>query len=315
MKKILCAGLAVADIIARPVPPDIMSLDTARVSSVELRTGGDALNTASAFVKLGGRADLAAVVGDDAFGNFIRGELKRTGVGADRLYSDERAGTSISVVLLEESGERHFAYRGEANDLFSEDMVPDSAFGGAAALYVGSAFALKSLDGDGLERLFKRAKSKGLITAFDATADRENVWLPKIEKALYHADIFIPSESEIREIAGTEDLKKIAPEFKKYGLKVFGVKLGERGSYLTDFKSEYDIPAFRPEKLADTTGAGDSYNAGFLTAYLDGRPLKECGLFASAVSKFCIEAVGATTNIPNAQKVENFLRSKGYDVF
>jgi sugar/nucleoside kinase (ribokinase family) len=337
MYGLLSAGLLVGDIIVRPVPKNIMEVDTfAGVESVGYYTGGDALNVATGFAKLGGKAKLVGVIGDDILGRLIVGGCGSAGIDISDVVINDKIPTSTSIVLCEQDGERHFVYSGEANNSLTHDMVSDEAIASCKIVYVGSSMALKGLDGDGLEALFKRAKGQGKITAFDATHDSDGLWLKKIEKALRYTDIFIPSYDEAKMITGETEPEKMAERMAEYfsggqrdadtaPYKIFGVKLGSRGCYLKGFgrtrlsptttddckgrcdREDIYIPAFKTDAV-DTTGAGDSFMAGFLTEYLRGGTLRECGLFASAVAKFCVESIGATTGIPDRETVLNFLK-------
>jgi len=306
MFNVLCVGLMVGDIIVSPVSKNIMEIDTCPINQIGYFTGGDALNTAVALSRLGKKVKAVGVVGNDVMGKLIIKNAGRENVDMSGVVIGGTP-TATSIVLAEQTGERHFAFLHGANELLMEDMVSDQDIQASQMIYVGSAMALKSLDGDGLARLFERAKGMGKITAFDCTYDKDGLWLQKIKKALQFADIFIPSYEEAVAITGKVDTSEMARFFSNYGLRVFGVKLGAKGSYLTDFENEYRIGAFPADQVVDTTGAGDCYMAGFLAAYPESRDAGEAGVFASAAAKFCVEALGATSRIPSFETVKAYI--------
>lgn len=305
MFDVLCVGLLVGDIIVAPVGKNIMEIDTCPLERIGYFTGGDALNAAVALRRLGKKVKAAGVVGDDAMGRLILENAGREGVDMGGVVVGD-APTATSIVLTEPTGERHFAFLHGANALLAEEMIPDADIRSSGIIYVGSAMALKSMDGEGLARLFQRAKGMGKTTAFDCTFDKDGLWLQKIEKALRFADIFIPSYEEAAAITGKAAPSEMARCMAGYGLRIFGVKLGAAGSWLTDFENEYHIGAFPAEQVVDTTGAGDCYMAGFLAAVSEGRGIGEAGVLAAATAKFCVEAMGAATNIPSLETVRKY---------
>lgn len=305
MFDVLCVGLLVGDIIVSPVSKNIMEIDTCPIQRIGYFTGGDALNAAVALSRLSKKVKAVGVVGDDVMGHLIMENACREGVDMSGVIMGG-APTSTSIVLSENNGERHFAFLHGANELLAEHMILDQDLQASQIIYVGSAMALKSLDGNGLARLLERAKGMGKLTAFDCTFDKDGLWLHKIKKALRFTDIFIPSYEEAAAITGKTDPPEMARFFSGYGLRVFGVKLGAAGSYLTDFVNDFHISAF-PANVTDTTGAGDCYMAGFLAAYPESRDAGEAGVFASAAAKFCVEAMGAASNIPSFETVRKYV--------
>jgi len=307
MFDVLCVGLMVGDIIVSPVGKHIMEADTCPIERIGYFTGGDALNTAVALSRLGKKVKAAGVVGTDPMGNLIMENARKECVDMGGVTMREDVPTSTSVILTEQNGERHIAYFGGSNELFTQDMVADADIMAARVVHVGSAMELPALDGDGLARLFERAKGMGRLTSFDCSFDKEGVWLAKIEKALHFTDIFIPSYDEAVAITGQTEPREMARFLEGYGLRVFGVKLGAKGAWLTDFANEYRLGIFPADPVVDTTGAGDCFMAGFLSVYPEGGDVREAGIFAAATSKFCVEAAGAVTNIPSMETVRRYI--------
>ena len=307
MFDVLCAGLMVGDIIVSPVGKHIMEVDTCPIERIGYFTGGDALNTAAALSRLGKKVRAAGVVGSDPMGNLIIENARREHVDMSGVTMREDVPTATSVILTERNGERHFAYFGGANELFTESMVSDADIMAARVVHVGSAMQLPALDGKGLARLFERAKGMKKLTSFDCSFDKDGLWLAKIEQALRFTDIFIPSYDEAVAVTGQTEPREMARFLEGYGLRVFGVKLGAKGSWLTDFTNEYRLGIFPADPVVDTTGAGDCFMAGFLSVYPESGDVREAGIFASATSKFCVEATGAATNIPSMETVRSYI--------
>ena len=119
------------------------------------------------------------------------------------------------------------------------------------------------------------AQSKGKTTSMDVTWDTTGRWLSVIKPCLPHLDLFMPNEKEASLITGQKTPEKMAEFFLKYGVKIAVIKLGAKGAYIRSGNEEFYQTAFESE-VTDTTGAGDSFVAGFLSQYIKDCSLKEC---------------------------------------
>jgi sugar/nucleoside kinase (ribokinase family) len=281
-------------------------MDSYALENVAFNTGGDALNVAVNLAKLGIDAGIAGVVGDDAAGRDITAKLKAAGVNCENVSISEKNQTSTCIILCEKSGERHFLYYGKCNHEFSEPMISDEALSKISILNVGSAMALESLDGEGLTKLFWRAKRLGVTTTLDLTHDSSGKWLKKVEGAFEYTDVFIPSLVEAKALTGLDGPEAMAEFMRKYKLKIFGVKLGELGCYITDFKEAKTVPAFFCGDVVDTTGAGDAFMSGFICGLLKGFGPFDSAKLGAAAANFCIRHLGATGHMPGYETLKNF---------
>ena len=123
-----------------------------------------------------------------------------------------------------------------------------------------------------------------------------------------YIDVFLPSIEESIELSGSRKLKSIADVFFDRGVKHVAIKLGSKGCYLREGKDVDGviIPAYKV-KAIDTTGAGDSFCAGFITGLVKGMSYVECGNFANAVGAHCVSAIGATTGIKPMKNILAFM--------
>ena len=304
---ILCVGLMVCDIMVKPVSKAVFDMDSIRLDTMKMASGGDAMNTAVDMAKLGVKVGLVGRVGNDGLGDFLRNEAKSAGIDTRHVRVCDDYSTSTSIVLIEEGGERHFAYYGKTNDTLCPEDIPQEALQNIKILQVGSAMALASLEGEALAALYKKAHDCGAMTSLDLTWDSTGAWLSRIEPALCHLDIFFPSYEEACAMTGLSDPRAMKDFFRKYGLKIFGVKMGEKGCYVTNFIDEYEIPAFLTPNVVDTTGAGDSFMAGFLSGIVKGWDIYRAGVFANAVAHFSVQALGASAGIRSYDETVGFV--------
>ena len=107
-------------------------------------------------------------------------------------------------------------------------------------------------------------------------------------------------------MAQRSDIYGIIEEFRKFPLKIFGIKLGKEGCILTDFKEQVRLPAYPGIRVMDTTGAGDTFNASFLYGVSRGWTLRECAEFANAAAARAIGFMGARGGVATEAAVEQF---------
>jgi sugar/nucleoside kinase (ribokinase family) len=150
----------------------------------------------------------------------------------------------------------------------------------------------------------KFAKANGILVNMEAGTLRDGV--PEL---LAFTDILIASEEFARKITGCDDLDQAIFKLADYGAKVTGITMGELGSMvLTPEKTILRCPAFKLDKVVDTTGAGDVYHTGFCIRYLETDDLRECMRFGSAVSALKCGKLGGRTGIPTRAEVDKFLQ-------
>lgn len=303
---IICVGQLVADILVKPVDCLDFAIDTKRVGHISMKNGGDCLNTAICLAKLGNRVGFAGKIGDDSFGSFLLDTINGYGIGTKGLKVEKDASTSAVIVAINNQGERVFLYYGGTNDSFSYDDVDVSVIDQCKIVHVGGTFLLPGFDGDGAAKLFKLARSKGKLTSMDVTYDTTGRWLSIIKPCLKHLNLFMPSINEAKYITGKEKPEEIAGFLQNEGVEIVVVKLGKDGCYVKDSGKGFYFPAY-DVNVVDTTGAGDSFVAGFLTGVSKGWDLEKCAQFASAVSSHCIQQVGATSGIPGYDDIVRFI--------
>ncbi len=304
---ILCVGIAVCDVLVKPVSEDTLARDTSRAEFVKIMGGGDAFNAAGNMALLGADVRLVAGVGRDSLGEMIRGSLVRMGVEARLAEMD--APTSAAAVLIRPDGERSFVSCHGASHLLSEGDVDDAAFAGASAMYVGSANGLPGLDGAGMARLFARAKAAGLATALDVTGEVDESKLSALAAVLRHVDIFLPSLREARRLTGRREPLEAARVFADMGPDTVVVKCGAEGCMALSKGEAHAAPGFFA-RVVDTTGAGDAFVSGFLVAWEKGYALDDCLAFANAAGAVCVGRAGASGALEGFEQLARMVSAK-----
>ncbi len=309
MKKILCIGGVTTDIILSPVdslpPPGVLRA----VQSASTHVGGCAANAAIDLGKLGVPVALSCQVGQDTLGDFVIEQAGGAGVDTQWIVRGGEP-TTCSIVCVNSQGERCFLYYPGSTSAYSIESLPASPPRDCDIVFVAEALLLDSFDGQPAGEYLARARAQGAYTVMDTAWDPDGVWMPKIQAALPGLDLFMPSLEEAQKLSGKEDPKEIADVFFGIGVKSVIVKLGSQGAYLCPTPEErYTLPAYPGIAVADTTGAGDSFCAGFLCGLANGWDFRACGQFANAVGALCVTKIGASTGVPSMKEVLEFMES------
>ena len=308
MHEVTCVGIIVADVIAKTVdnlPPE-GKLDL--IGQLELHLGGCASNTAVDLEKIGVKTAVIGRVGEDGFGAFVINEMNRNGVDAGGIKVSKTSKTSASVVLVHSNGERSFLHCLGANSDFSIDDLDFSIILNSKILFIAGALLMPKFDGNPSSEVLKKAQGAGITTVMDTAWDSKGKWMKLIEPCMPYLDYFIPSLEEAEMISGKNQPIEIADLFLHAGVKTVVIKLGSKGCFVKNKVSgHYFIEAYKGINAVDTTGAGDSFAAGFITGLIKGWDLQTCGKFANAVGAHCVMKVGATSGIKKMDQILHFI--------
>ena len=302
---VVCVGVLVADVLAMGVDDQILNRDMTRVQSVKLSTGGDAFNQAINLSSLGYKVKLCGKVGNDSIGRFLLQEAELHQIDVKHITIDQTTPTSITIVLVNQNGERNFV--GNANGTNSRlllENIDTTCFKGAKIVSLGSLYGSLTLDGDVAKVIFQKAKEEGCITVCDMMhADRHN--LEDAKKAFPYVDYFIPNLQEAVELTKENEKEKICEKLHSLGIKNVILKTGKEGCYLSTAEYNKQIPAFtvEKEKVIDTTGAGDAFVSGFITGLLDGIAIEECCLRGCAAGSLAVQTLGATGGLQSKEQM------------
>lgn len=297
-------GASILDVLAQPVTTDVFETGSISASHVAIHTGGDALNEASVLAALGSNVRLVSKTGIDYAGKYIQNHCRHLKVDTNFLLEDEALETGVNLVLVDDSGERHFitSQNGSLRKLFPED-IPDAALPGGRYLCFASIFVFPAFDDTALTGLFSKAKAEGLVLCADMTKCKHGETLDDIKNCLSLLDYIFPNYEEASLLTGLTDWDEIADAFLGCGVRCVVLKAGARGCFIKTMTERHWIPAFPHARCLDTTGAGDTFTACFLDALNHGMTLPECGKFANAGASICIEQIGAAGGIENRTQV------------
>jgi len=304
MPDVTCVGVLVADVIVWPVNSWPEPGRLIRVNGVEVHSGGLAHSTAVALAKLGQTSAVVGCVGTDPLGTFLIDTL-HTHLVDSHVLRDETERTSTTVVAVSDSGERSFLHLPGANARLVSQDVPTGILAGSRWLHLGGYFLLPSLDGAPAAELLRRAKGAGCRTSLDVAWDAQGRWLHVLQPCLPYLDLLFGNRDELAHITGATEPPRMAAFVRERGPRIVAVKLGAEGAYVDGDDWRGRVPAYAVDAI-DTTGAGDTFCAGFLTGCLAGWDMPRTTRFANAAGAMCVTAVGGTTGVRSMEETIHF---------
>jgi len=310
---ILVVGEINPDIIVfDPDPRPVFGEVERVVRSIGMTVGSSSAIFACGAARLGLRVAFCGVVGDDSFGLFMLAEMAGRGIDVSACSVDPGRPTGATVILTS-GGDRAMLTGMGAIGALDVDAVPVSLIGRSRHLHSG-AFYLQEVSRERLPGFFAAARANGLTTSFDTNWDPTDTWDGGVQAMLRAADVFLPNAAEARRISGIDDVEAAARSLAVVGAAgrsdggpIVAVKLGAAGA----IACRADGPVVRvPASLADpvdTTGAGDSFNAGFLHAWLEGAALRDCLELGAVCGALSTRAAGGVEGQPTLAEAKTAL--------
>jgi sugar/nucleoside kinase (ribokinase family) len=268
------------------------------VDEARLTVGGSGAILACGAARLGLRVAIVGVVGDDLFGAFMRERLVERGVDVSGLVVDPELPTGLTVVLSGDTDRAILTSLGTISALRAQ-MIDRKVLASARHVHVSSFFLQRGLVPD-LPELFAEVHASGATTSLDPNWDPSEGWDGGLGDLLASVDVLMPNEMEATRLAHTSDLE-IAIAVLRQHVTTVVVKAGDRGAVAVGSGGRATAPALRVAAV-DTTGAGDSFDAGFLAATLGGESLERCLAIANACGALSTRATGGVDAQPTMQE-------------
>ena len=304
---VLVTGNIVHDILVRPVE-QIRWGTSAWVESIETHLGGNGANTSYCVAKLGVRVRLLGSVGMDVFGAQCLTWLESAGVDLSSVFRSTLAPTATTVGLVHPSGDRHFLHQpGVSRHAFTSAIAFSPMLTqGFGRYHLANVFALRGLRRYARETL-AAARESGLVTSLDTGWDPLGEWLDLIGPCLPLVDYLFVNEDEARMLTGSAEPAEASRRLLDHGASHVIVKLGAGGCAVCGPTAPILAPAFEVD-CVDTTGAGDCFTGGFLTALARGAALEEAASLANAAGALSIGQLGAVEGLLGYEDTLDWMR-------
>jgi sugar/nucleoside kinase (ribokinase family) len=256
---------------------------------------------------LGTEVGFISKIGNDPLGKMAAERLSAAGVDISRMKQGSGSTSTGLTVVLPHPGHRFmFTYPGTMFEMQYSD-IDLNYFLSARHFHLSSFYLHRALRPQ-LLNLFRQAKQAGLTTSLDTNDDPENQWAPDLLDVLPYVDIFLPNDREAKQIAHTNDSSR-ALNFLAGLAKIVVVKRGSSAAICRSGNEQWSAapPAVQ---IVDDIGAGDTFDAGFIHAYLRGAKLDDCLAFANIAAAYSVTKPGGTEAFRDHNALTDFIREQ-----
>ena len=272
------------------------------VLSSQKQAGGVTANFCVGVARQGLRVAFFGGVGDDEEGKYLRKILQQENVEDEYLFTLKSKVTPVNVVMVTKEGDKsilqseHMRLTLPSEELITKEVIQESRHLHLTAINFKTAF-----------KAVRIAKDLELTTSLDLESQVVKEYQKQLPELFEYIDILLPNKGGAYELTQTSNPKKASKILLNYGPKVVLLTLGSEGVLLSTQNEQRSFPAFQIDEIVDTTGAGDAFNAGFISSFLEDKSLEESVIRGQATSAIKIQGLGAQAPLPTKQKIDEFL--------
>ncbi|MBI5680731.1 MAG: carbohydrate kinase family protein [Methanobacterium sp.] len=264
--------------------------------------GGSAANTIIGLSKLQIKTGFIGKIADDQDGRLLLENLQKENVNVDGIILSKNGRSGNVIGFVDEEGQRALYVDPGVNDLIKPDEVNLDYINQSKVLhltsFVGGSIKVQ-------EQLINEIPDN-ITVSIDPGRIYAERGLNFLKNILNRTNIILINEEELKHLTGKKNktYKEGAETLLECGIDIVVVKMGDKGSYITNGMESYLINSFKVS-CVDTTGAGDAFNAGFLYGFINGKNIVESGNIGNYVASCCIQESGAINGLPELSKLKN----------
>ncbi len=279
---------------------------------MDLVLGSSSAIFASNLSSLGTKVSFLGKIGDDSFGELCIKSLNNKGVDTSLVITDKVFKTGATIVMNYDNDRAMVTYPGAMENLTIEEITEDT-LAEARHMHLSSPFLQPKLKASLIE-IFNKAKKLGLTTSLDTQWDPNEKWDLDLEELLPLVDVFLPNEQELLLLTSEETIESALNKIEKYANTVV-VKMGTKGSLSMVNGERKNIESFFNSEVVDAIGAGDSFNSGFISKFIQGKSIEECQIFGNLTGAINTSAAGGTGAFESIEKIkETALEKFGFQI-
>jgi ribokinase len=260
--------------------------------------GGSAANFATQSARLGVKTSLVSCLGDDTYGQLAKKEMAEAGVDTNCLLVLEKQSTGIFVYLHDLEKNRIVVVEPGANRFLEKHLFEEDSLIDAQLVHVAGSFPMM------IDRVAEVTTTHGMILSLDPGRTGGDL---DYDKVLRRTDLLFVNQRELKEFFKINPTERALRAFAKTFPGIIVLKMGEKGAIATD-GFEYCTSEVFEVPVVDTLGAGDSFAAGFVTAWMRSERIEQALNMANAVAALKVTKAGAQNGQPSLDDVARLLR-------
>lgn len=304
-KKVLVAGELNVDLIGTGLQTFPVLGREILAQEMVLTLGSSSAIMACGLTKLGLPVTFVSKIGKDDFGQYCLDQLKSKKVKTENIIRDLKFRTGMTVSLNFRDDKAQVTYMGAIPHLQYKD-IPQKILRQHDHLHISSYFLQEELQ-NSLPQLFQDVKKVGMTISLDPNSDNKNQWNSGIWKCLEFIDVLMMNETEAINISKAKSTNR-ALEFFGQKVPTVVIKLGSKGVIAKSRGQVLQLPTYKV-KVVDATGAGESFDAGFLFGQLSGLDFRQSLLVGNACGALSTQGVGGTSTQPSWEEVQKYIRT------
>jgi ribokinase len=274
---------------------------------VEVHSGGSAANTATVLANFGVDVGIIGRVGRDAFAEQALAHLAEAGVDLSCIQRDDEFITGLMFIPVTPDGERTmFGYRG-ANPRLDPTLLDEEYIAQADVFHLSGYALLAEPQRSAAHQAVEMAHQADVTISLDVGLEAAARVTKEVKSLLPLVDLIFPNRAEAEHLTGSNDITEAVEALSGYGIKTVALKLGKQGCSVGSEGAVFSVPTFAVQ-VQDTTGAGDSFDAGFILGRLWSLSARESAILANALGALAASAVGAGDALPGPGKARALLQ-------
>lgn len=266
-----------------------------------LALGSSTAIFAANAASLGAKVSFMGMIGKDNFGDLVRSSLEAKKVDTSNLIEVESAATGLTAILNYDNDRANVTYPGAMSLMGLKDINVE-AVANARHVHISSIFLQEALHRD-IYEIVKMIKGTGATISMDVQFDPEEKWDFDYKAILPMVDTFMPNEQELMCITGKDNIKDAVEEIRPY-INNAVIKMGTKGSLLITPDKDVQVKALLNTNVVDAIGAGDSFDSGFVTAFVKGHDLEFCQNIGNITGAVNTTSAGGTSAFSSLEAVK-----------
>lgn len=306
-RRITVFGSSVVDLMSR-APHLPAPAETVKGTFFMQSPGGKGFNQGIAARKAGGDVAMITKLGRDSLAQIPLNAMRQADLSDEYLFYNDSVPTGTALIMVDETtGQNAIVIVPGACSTITDDDIA-----AVSEQICNCEYLLLQLEinQDANEKAAKLAKENGVRVIVNTAP-----YQPVSDEFLRGVYLVTPNEVEAEALTGIpvtdlESADRAAQVLLAKGVQNVLITLGGRGVYLHTEGTSEILPAYRVDAV-DTTGAGDAFNGGLLTALAEGKSLHDAALFANALAAISVQRLGTTASMPLRSEIDAFIREHG----